>query len=388
VLTLAVTMAWALPPGRAWASEDGSQPEPDVVAAALEELGGKLAAGDPEAARQLEAMVDGAPSSPAAADALFAAARALEEGGGDPVGAHRLYQRIARDHPGARVAVAAERRRAALAALLGSSSEDAARATRLIRILGQAPEAITAQTKDEMSALSRAAWPGAPRAALWLADHQRRTGPGGAAIQAYRRVFTEFPGSPEAVPAMRALITVAIEQGDLAQAEDTLQQLPIATTTDLAQHDDLAETLRRAILGRRLLRASVLALILSCLGLLASWLQAAGSVGALARSLLPPMEILYLAPIAGGFVIASLTGHPAIAPAVTRIVGGGLAITWISGAALRAARDRGLAMGRRAGLHAVLVTIATVSLCYLVLSLDGLREMIAETVRFGPSPPP
>jgi len=78
-------------------------------------------------------------------------------------------------------------------------------------------------------------------------------------------------------------------------------------------------------------------------------------------------------------VFASFTAHRAIGPAVARISVAGLALAWISGAALE------LRPGRmRALLHVVACVLGVLAVAYIALTHDGLIDMLIETVRFGP----
>jgi len=89
-----------------------------------------------------------------------------------------------------------------------------------------------------------------------------------------------------------------------------------------------------------------------------------------------------MAPIAAILIASAFTAHYAIAPAVIIICLGGLAITWLSGAGLRAAGARHRRL--RSLAHAVCAVLAITALCYIAIHQNRLIDLIIETVRFGP----
>jgi nitric oxide reductase large subunit len=94
--------------------------------------------------------------------------------------------------------------------------------------------------------------------------------------------------------------------------------------------------------------------------------------------------VWFLAPVAAVIVAASFTAHRAIAPAVLRISIVGVALAWMSGAALDLLRQRGRPVRARAIVHIVACAVAIVSVGYIAITRDGLLDMLAETVQFGP----
>jgi hypothetical protein len=97
--------------------------------------------------------------------------------------------------------------------------------------------------------------------------------------------------------------------------------------------------------------------------------------------------VLFLVPI--GLVLAAVarTGNPLVADAVAAICGVGIAIAWISGALLEAARARRGALGApRALLQAALAAIAVVSAAYLAVDRDRMIDLVVETWEHGPAP--
>jgi hypothetical protein len=100
----------------------------------------------------------------------------------------------------------------------------------------------------------------------------------------------------------------------------------------------------------------------------------------------PPLELLFLAPVAAVLVGVALTAHRMIAPAVLILSAGGLVLAGLSGAALDLLRARGRPLRRRALLHAALCVAGVTALLYIALMRDDLLDLVIETVRFGPDP--
>src|SRR4051812_2254461 len=172
-------------------------------------------------------------------DVLFAAARACEDKLDDPARALALYQRIASEHPSARVAAAAARRATALRALIGPHGETAALATDLAQLIARADAAPADEVIRTGDALAAATWPGAPRAALWLADWLRRSGrPGDAAVR-YAGVAARWPGRREAREALRGEAGCALDARDWSRAEALAGRLPAAEPADRVIRDDV-----------------------------------------------------------------------------------------------------------------------------------------------------
>jgi hypothetical protein len=130
-----------------------------------------------------------------------------------------------------------------------------------------------------------------------------------------------------------------------------------------------------------------------------AWLAAAGAacvlLGSLAealrraprpRRIRPPLEVLFLAPVAAVLVGVALTTHETIAPAVLTLSIGGLVLAGVSGATLDLLRASDRPLRGRAILHAALSVVAVVGLLYIALMRDDLLDMVIETVRFGPDP--
>jgi hypothetical protein len=98
----------------------------------------------------------------------------------------------------------------------------------------------------------------------------------------------------------------------------------------------------------------------------------------------PPIEVLFLAPVAAVLVGVALTTHVLIAPAVAILVVGGLGLAWLSGAALETARARGRSVQTRIAVHVLASLLTVLALFYVAITRDDLLDMVIETVKFGP----
>lgn len=342
-----------------------------------------LGTDDPSALSSAIAVIERAPASPELADALFAAARACEDRLHDPARALALYDRITRDLPDARVAIAAARRGAALRAEVGPGGEHAARAKRLAELIASAdarsPEAVV----TEATALANEAWPGAVDAALFLAELLRRTGRHAEAQIAYARVTERWPESAQATIAIRGGAGNAIEAHDWPRAIALAHALPIAEPADAVLRDDLLAAVARGKFRERLYAAAWFVLVAGTLGLLASLAEALVRARR-APPLRPPVEVLFLAPFGALLITIAYVQNMPIAPSVAVLTAGSLGLTWLSGATLDLARSQNRPVRVRAITHAVAAALAALALGYISLVRAGLLDVIAETVRYGP----
>ena len=319
-------------------------------------------------------------------DVLFAAARACEDKLGDPGRAVALYDRIAGEHPSARVAAAAARRAAALRALIGPHGETAALAGELAQLIAHADAEPAADVIRRGDQLAGTAWPGAPRAALWLADWLRRSGRLAEAAVRYAAIASRWPAAPEARAALRGGAGCALDAHDWSLAEALAARLPAAEPADRIVRDDL---LAAAARGRRRARwylAAQLAIAGALGALLGSLAEAIlrSPPGTRRAALRPPIEIAYLAPVAAVLVGVAFTAHRLIAPAVATISAGGIALTWLSGATLEQLRSHGRPHRLRAAGHVLACLAGVAALAYIALTRDNLLDALIETVRFGP----
>lgn len=343
-----------------------------------------LGADDPRALAAAVADIEQAPTSPELADTLFAAARACEDRLHDPARALALYERLLRELPHARVAIAAERRATMLRASVGARGEHAREATELEQLIANA-DTLPPETVIERAArLADATWDGAPDAALWLAEYERRLKRYASAQERYARVAARWPGTPQALAAIRGGAGNAIDHGAWSLAEELTRQLPTATLGDRVLRDDLFAAARRGRLLSRIYLTAWIALVLVAAGLVGSLVEASLRGGRRWPALRPPFEVWFLAPLAALLVAYAYLEQPAIAPTVTSITLGGLVLAWLSGATLDVLRARARPVRWRATLHVVGCGVAVLALCYITVTRNELVDLLVETIRSGP----
>jgi hypothetical protein len=376
-VALAVILATPAAAAEPAASRAGS---PDGLAL-VEQLG----ATEPAELERVITAIERAPATvPHIEEALFRAGRACEDTLADPARALALYERILRDHPSTGIARAAELRAELLRDQVGADSRHVREAAELAQLLADADRLPAADVERRARALAAAAWPGAPDAAMFLAEWLQRTGRLAAAQAAYADITARWPNTPHADAALRGGASTAIAAGDWDRAEALTRQLPAIEPADRVMRDELLAAADR---GRR--RAWWYAV---------SWIILAGVVLALAGSLAdaalrggrrrpvlrPPLEVIFLLPVAAVLVGVALTTHQLVAPAVVGLVLVGLVLAYLSGTALETLRARGRDVRTRAAVHAVLAILAVAAMLYIVLMRDNLLDMVIETVRFGP----
>jgi tetratricopeptide (TPR) repeat protein len=407
---LATIAAWAL--ALAWvlacalAAPARAQPGAPDPAERFARATDLMAAGEHgSAAEAFVALARDQPGSAVASDALFTAAKLYEERLIEPARALELYRRLLERYPDSRAALAARRRAEALARLVEASlpgqpdgkatiDHDAVAAlSRFTDIFQNYPR----RTESESLAMAEAlvaehpGWSGLPRVFLWMADVHLRAGRFDRAQEVYLRAAEAAVGregeTENLFAAYRGAGDAALARGDHDAAGRYFRNMPTAGDPgrERGKSDALAE-LARERLRARLYRLAFLALALVVVALATSLRLAAGSwpqAWRVARR--PPVEVIFMAPIVALLIAASLTSHYAIGPAVTIICAGGLVITWLSGAGLRAGAGRVAASVRaRALAHAAIVLVAVAALCYIAIHYNRLIDMIIDTVRFGP----
>ncbi|HEY5925903.1 MAG TPA: hypothetical protein VIV11_29650, partial [Kofleriaceae bacterium] len=289
-----------------------------------------LATDDPAALAAAITAIERAPTTPDLADVLFAAGRACEDRLHDPARALALYERIVRELPDAGISIAAGRRIEQLRGV----REHAREAAELAQLIADADKLARADVVRRAEALIAAPWPGAADATLWLADWQCRTTRFADAQAGYERVVARWPASTHSQLALRNAAGCAIDAHDWTLAERLARRLPVLDEVDRAVRDDLLEAAARGRLRDALYVASWIGLALAISVLLASLAEAIWRGGRRRPALRPPIEVMFLAPVAAVIIFASFTAHRAIAPAVLRISLVGLALAWLSGAAL------------------------------------------------------
>jgi hypothetical protein len=335
---------------------------------------------DPKAIAAAVAAIETAPPAPDLADVLFAAGRTCEDRLYDPARALALYDRIVRDFPDAGVAIAASRR----VELLRDAREHAHEAADLAQLIATVDTLPATEVERRAIALSATSWPGALDAALFHADWLCRIGRFADAQARYATLLERAPDAAQAGLARRNAAGCAIDAGNWALAERLADQLAGGDDIDQAIRADLAQSVAMFKQRAALYRASWIALVIAGLGLLGSLADAIVRGGLRAPTWLPPVEVLYIAPVALIVVLASYAIDQLIAPAVVRITLAGIAAGWISGATLDLVRARGRSVRLRAVGHVVACAMIVASVGYIALTAGGLLDLLGETVKFGP----
>lgn len=374
--------------GGAHAQEGGDHGAAAGDAAAFERATAHLAAGDPgRAAAALVELAERAPESPQADDALFLAAELHEDELGDPGRALALYRQLLARYPDSRVALAASRRAEALAGAIEPGGEgDQALARWRALLAGFADRGADAAIRDAEALLrDYPDWAGRPRVHLWLGQVHQREGRLGAAA---RELAAARAGDDAdvAFEATLAAVEVALLARDFAAADRILEEASASDPPRLRALEDARARVDLARARLRAARASLVGLAGIALLLAASlWRSAGGARPALRALRRPPVEAIYMAPLALLIFLLALTDHESAAPTVGLICGGGLALTWLSGAGLRAARDAPVRPRRWLALaHAVLTASGIAALVYLALYRNDLLDLVTSTLRFGP----
>jgi tetratricopeptide (TPR) repeat protein len=236
-------------------------------------------------------------------------------------------------------------------------------------------------TLEKLEALVRAHphYPRAPMLMLSIAHAWEREGDADRAIRWLREAERTAHAVADKQRISAELVRTLIRTGHLAAAE---QQLAVLARGN-ASHGlvvNLRKALDRAELRRAIRYAMWAVLVLLATVAIVALRRAAGSWRAALRRLArPPLEALFLLPIAGVVAAFALTGNPLISRTVIAILVAGIATSWISGAILDGQRV-GL---RRAALHAALCSVAVLASVYLAVDRRYVIDFVIETWHRG-----
>jgi hypothetical protein len=344
--------------------------EDDFYAAMALERDGDAAA----AAAALRRVADGTDAF--ADDALAELARLYEEQLGEPVKALAAWDEILRRFPDSRMATRADKRAAALRESLGPGNASAAAVAEWQRILhafGTVPHAESVAHADAL-VRDHPDFPAAAQAAFWAGTVVELDGDLAGAEARWRAVADRWPTSDAARRAERRIGDLLLDRGDLDGAEVAYRAAGGDAGAKLAAARWRA---RAVVLAWIVLVALAAGAIVDARRLAGTW---RGAGAALAR---PPSEALYLLPVAIGLVAAGYSENWAIAHALAFMCAGGLALAWLSGALLEAARRNGGLRGARVAAHIAAAVVAVGAICYLAVTRERLVDMLIETIRFG-----
>jgi len=369
------------PPGRA----DRVADQDRAFAQALSGLAGP---DDDETAQRLERTARRYPENRQAADALYTAATLREERLSQPGLALALYQELVARYPDHRTARAAERRMATLSRLLGPAGDGAA-AHAVFEDLRERssgrPDAAVVRDAEQLLA-AHPHWAGAYDVGMWLGEMELRQGHYGAAHGRFRAAAERASTARDRMSALLGAAEAATRSGAFDAADALLAA--IALDDDPASRSIVSEARSEVASARRRARAArwaawTLAAALLALALLLL-LAARGARPALSLLWPPPLEALYLAPVAAVLFAIATTGYQGLATAVGWVSAGGVAIAWLSGAGLEQRRRATQGYRRWVAVHIVVVMVAVLALTVVAVWHAGLIEPILETLAHGP----
>lgn len=221
------------------------------------------------------------------------------------------------------------------------------------------------------------------RASLMIAIARgwERDGDASRAVHWLERASDAARTGDDAQHARAELVRTLTRTGDLSRAEREIEaaNLPRGLAAQLSRELAVAR-LRRAL---RWFSIGVLGL-LGAIAIVALARSARSWRVALRRLARPPVEAIFLAPIAAVLVLVSLTGNPMVASAVRTILGVSLVASWLSGAILDV---RTSPPGhRRLIAHALIGIVAVAAATYLAVDQGHLVDFVIETWRSGPQP--
>ncbi|HVV82133.1 MAG TPA: tetratricopeptide repeat protein [Kofleriaceae bacterium] len=381
-LMMAMAIA-AVRPVAAQPAPSPAQAPADPQEAAFREASRKLLAGDLAGARAgYEAVVAAAPTGPWAEQGLLEAGQVAERQG-DLAGARALYRRVLAEHPQARASRLAEARLTAIGAATGPDGRWDEAAAELDRIT-RAEAAGDPTARPAMAALlERSA--GFPRwvpAAIWLGDASLRAGDLLGAAVWYRRARIVAATPDERFRAGMGEAGLWRRFGQQRLARALYRSLEPPDAIGAGARDQAVAGIDRSLRQRWWAWVARGVLAVAALLVIVSLRRRAGSWTGAARAWWPPpIEVVYLVPVAAALTFIAETGSPLAARAAELILAGAIVIAWASGAVLRTAGDRPGPGGRVA--HLVTIAAATVSIIYLVVIREGLIDLLVETWRNG-----
>jgi len=335
---------------------------------------------------QLEALLAQFPQNPIADDALYLAATLLEEKLARPKDALRYYQKLTKNYPQSRAALAATRHIAMLKKELGDNPKDEETYRAFQKILQEFPSHPSAQSIAWAQALLSRAPPALRhRIAFWLASTHQRQGNSAQAVLYYEQIANDADAPPQTqYKAHLGASDAALALGNFHKAQQhikVLELLPLPEATRHALHE-IRMRLTKQQRRRHQLWASYLLFALMQSFLLTRLRQATTSWKAWAHALhTPALEFWYMLPLAFLLFLMALSGHRDVAPAVAIMCTGSLLTTLFMSAVLRAStplRVLPTLLCMAASL------LATASACFIALYRSNLLDLVFRTIRLGP----
>ncbi|HLL25856.1 MAG TPA: hypothetical protein VK427_27145, partial [Kofleriaceae bacterium] len=219
-----------------WSTARADAPAPDDGLALADRLG----ATDRAAVARAVADIERAPATtPYLDEAMGEAARACEDVLADPARALALYDRILRDYPDGSASRVARVRAKLLRDRVGTANAFAREAGELALLVTRADTMSAAEVVERADALAATDWPGAPDAAMFLAEWLQRHDRLDEAQARYAAVEARWPGSAQARAARRGGTSAAIAAHAWDRAEALLRSLPADDDADRVLREEL-----------------------------------------------------------------------------------------------------------------------------------------------------
>lgn len=341
----------------------------------------RAVAGDAGAIDAFEALARSQPTTRWTEHAWAEAARLAERAGDLARARHALEQVIAigqDDQLVRRSKVTLDRLLAATAG--GTWDRVAAEHERLITVIGRGGDPRAALVELEALVRANPAYPRVAAVRRSLARGWEEEGDRDRAMGWLRDAAVPDPGQRMHLDLARMLV----RDGALDEAARVVNEALTQADADRAALADVLSSIGDA--ERRGWRRTALWTILGVLSIVAavSLRRATGSWRAAARRIVrPPIEVLFLIPVAALLIVVAETGNPLVARAVRTIVVAGVAVAWISGALLEAARMRGPVGAARMAVQALLAVTTVALAAYLAIDRDHVLELLLETWRGG-----
>lgn len=341
----------------------------------------RAVAGDANAVDAFEALGSARPITQWTEHAWAEAAR-LAERAGDLARARRALDQVISLGTDEGLAQRATVSRARLAAITESGHWDAVAVAhdRLVGEIRSGGDPRMALAQLEVLVRANPGYPRAAAAHRAIARGWEEEGERDRAIAWLRDVRTDDPGQRMHLDLARMLVRANDLDAATRVIEDALDRADADRSALREVSSSIVDGEHRG--RRRTALCVILALIVA--GAVGALRRGTGSWRAAVRRIRrPPLEVLFLLPVATLLIIVAQTGNPLVARAVRTIIIAGVVVAWISGALLETARARGPVGVTRIVVVATLAVIAVVISAYLAVDRDRVIELLLETWRGG-----
>ncbi|MHB8420980.1 MAG: tetratricopeptide repeat protein [Myxococcales bacterium] len=343
-------------------------PPPGVAGALALEREGK-----PREALAALAAAHAEPGSALAGRILYERARLTDEHLRDPLAAAKLYGDYVAAFPTGAYAKLAADRQAYLLRNGGPAPEALADYEDVLRDFARSPGgdlvARMGQVIDRFPT-----FPLRDHACFWLANVLRQKGDYAGAAHWLGVIVRDDPGSDDARRAELGLAQDLVAQNDFAAGIAAVQRY-------VDSDDPLARELARSQLAIARERRLWYWLFRGGLAVISGFgLALAAGIFRRRAPLRPfPFEVRLFAPVAALLILLTFAANRKVGVAVAIIAGGGVVLTALQGAYLRAASPRGL----RRWLTVLVGAAAAASLGFCAINACGLTDLVVETLTQG-----